>query len=133
MQAGSPSGISQALAQFIAACRWEDIPDSIRHEARRSLVNYFAVALAGAQNPTLDIAVAAYGRFAAGRQASLVGRPERFDMLNAAALNAMAANVYDFDDTHHPTIIHPTAPVAPALFALAQARSEEHTAELQSL
>jgi len=122
MQAGSPSGISQALAQFIAACRWEDIPDSIRHEARRSLVNYFAVALAGAQDPTLDIAVAAYGRFAAGRQAGLVGRPERFDMLNAAALNAMAANVYDFDDTHHPTIIHPTAPVAPALFALAQAQ-----------
>src|SRR3546814_4132256 len=88
MQAGSPSGISQALAQFIGACRWEDIPDSIRHEARRALVNYFAVALAGAQDPTLDIAVAAYGRFAAGRQASLVGRPERFDMLNAAALNA---------------------------------------------
>ncbi|HYG41305.1 MAG TPA: MmgE/PrpD family protein [Bordetella sp.] len=122
MQAGSPSGISQVLAQFVAACRWEDIPDPIRHEARRSLVNYFAVALAGAQDPTLDIAVATYGRFAAGQQAGLVGRPERFDMLNAAALNAMAANVYDFDDTHHPTIIHPTAPVAPALFALAQAQ-----------
>jgi 2-methylcitrate dehydratase PrpD len=28
--------------------------------------------------------------------------------------------VFDFDDTHHPTIIHPTAPVAPALFALAE-------------
>jgi len=120
MQAGNPSGISQALAQFIAHCRWEDIPEAIRHEARRSLLNYFAVALAGALDPTLDIAVATYGRYAASRQASLVGRPERFDMLNAAALNAMSANVYDFDDTHHPTIIHPTAPVAPALFALAQ-------------
>ena len=41
-------------------------------------------------------------------------------MLNAAALNAMAANVYDFDDTHLPTIIHPTSPIAPALFALAE-------------
>jgi len=122
MLASSASGISQALAGFIAACQWEDIPEPIRHEARRSLVNYFAVALAGSQDPTLDIAVRVHGHFAAGRQASLVGRGERFDILNAAALNAMAANVYDFDDTHHPTIIHPTAPVAPALFALAQSR-----------
>lgn len=122
MHASSPSGISLALAQFVAACRWEDIPEPIRHEARRSLVNYFAVALAGAGDGTLDIAVETYGRFAGRPEATLVGRPERFDMLTAAALNAMAANVYDFDDTHHPTIIHPTAPVAPALFALAQTR-----------
>ncbi|MCW5259138.1 hypothetical protein D5045_02185 [Verminephrobacter eiseniae] len=45
-------------------------------------------------------------------------------MLDASALNAMAANVYDFDDTHIPTIgrPNPTAPVAPALAALAQSR-----------
>src|SRR5690606_8646087 len=30
------------------------------------------------------------------------------------------SNVFDFDDTHDPTIIHPTAPVAPVLFALAE-------------
>ena len=41
-------------------------------------------------------------------------------MLGAAFVNAASGNVFDFDDTHHPTIIHPTAPVAPALFALAE-------------
>jgi 2-methylcitrate dehydratase PrpD len=50
----------------------------------------------------------------------VIGRGERTDMLNAAALNAMSANVFDFDDTHIPTIIHPTAPVAPAILALAE-------------
>jgi 2-methylcitrate dehydratase PrpD len=40
----------------------------------------------------------------------------------AAFLNAISINVFDFDDTHPRTIIHPTAPVAPALFALAEAR-----------
>jgi 2-methylcitrate dehydratase PrpD len=30
--------------------------------------------------------------------------------------------VLDFDDTHLPTAIHPTAPIAPALFALAELR-----------
>jgi 2-methylcitrate dehydratase PrpD len=32
----------------------------------------------------------------------------------------MSANIFDFDDTHPNTIIHPTAPVAPALFAFAE-------------
>jgi Uncharacterized protein involved in propionate catabolism len=112
--------VTDALARFAASCHWEDIPQAVRHEARRSLLNYFAVALAGCTDPTVDIAACVYGRFRSGEHATLVGRGERSDMLNAAALNAMAANVYDFDDTHIPTIIHPTAPVAPALFALAE-------------
>ena len=43
-------------------------------------------------------------------------------MLTAAAVNAMAANVQDFDDTHIPTIVHPTVTIAAALFALAETR-----------
>jgi 2-methylcitrate dehydratase PrpD len=38
-------------------------------------------------------------------------------------LNAAAANVHDFCDTHLATVIHPTAPVAPALLALAELRA----------
>src|SRR4029078_12045921 len=49
-------------------------------------------------------------------------RGERMDSLSAAFLNAASANAFDFDDTHVPTVIHPTAPVAPALFALAERR-----------
>jgi len=43
-------------------------------------------------------------------------------MPTAAFLNAAAINVFDFDDTHAGTIIHPTAPVAPAALALAETR-----------
>jgi 2-methylcitrate dehydratase PrpD len=112
--------LSRALARFVAGTQWRDLPVAVRNEAKRSLVNYFAVALAGAHDPTLDKAVSVYGRFRADDNATVIGRRERTDMLNAAALNAMSANVYDFDDTHIPTIIHPTAPVAAALFALAE-------------
>ena len=44
------------------------------------------------------------------------------DGLGAAFLNAAGANAFDFCDTHVPTVIHPTAPVAPALFALSELR-----------
>ena len=112
--------ITRTLASFVAQTQWEDVPPKVRHEAKRALVNYFAVALAGCSDPGISQAVNVYGRFSSGREAGLVGREEKTDILNAAALNAMSANVFDFDDTHLPTIIHPTAPVAAPLFALAQ-------------
>src|SRR5262249_26895127 len=48
--------------------------------------------------------------------------PERIDALNAAFLNAAGANVFDYCDTHLPTVVHPTAPLAPALLALSDMR-----------
>ena len=52
----------------------------------------------------------------------MIGRGERPDVLNAAFLNAVGANVLEYDDTHLPTVMHPAAPVAPGLFALAERR-----------
>ena len=120
MAAESIIDVTDALTTFIAECRWEDIPDHVRHEAKRSLLNYFAVALSACHDPTIEIAARTYRHFSSGKQATVIGRRERTDILNAAALNCMGANVFDFDDTHIPTIIHPTAPVAPAVFALAE-------------
>ena len=115
--------LSQQLASFIQRTTWADIPADVRHEARRSLVNYFAVSLAGCSDPDVVTAGRLFSRFNAGGPCHVIGRSESMDMLNAASLNAMSANVFDYDDTHIPTIIHPTAPVAAALFALAETRT----------
>lgn len=113
-------GVSGTLARFVERTRWSDVPAAVQHEAVRALVNYFATALAGAASPVIERAAAVFAPFGANEVAGLIGRRERTDVLNAAALNAMSANVHDFDDTHLPTVIHPTAPVAAALFALAE-------------
>ena len=115
-----PNDVTQCLTQFVSSCRWDQVPEKVRHEAKRSLLNYFSVALSACYDPTIEKAVRVYGRFSSDRQATVIGRRERFDLLTAAALNTMSSNVYDFDDTHIPTIIHPTAPVAPAVFALSE-------------
>ena len=109
--------VSLPLATFVQNCHWSDIPEVVRHEAKRSLLNYFSTALSACFDPTIERAAKVYGRFSAGQQATVIGRGQRLDLLAAATLNTMAANVFDFDDTHIPTIIHPTAPVAPAVFA----------------
>ncbi|MGH8722854.1 MAG: MmgE/PrpD family protein, partial [Burkholderiales bacterium] len=52
----------------------------------------------------------------------MLGRREKLDMLHAALMNGIASHVFDFDDTHLKTIIHPAGPVASAILALAESR-----------
>ena len=115
-------GVTQNLARFVVDTRWDDVPEAIRHEAKRALLNFFAVALAGCRTGPVELALQSLAEFSDRRQATVIGRGERVDALSAAFLNAAGANVFDFCDTHLPTVIHPTAPVAPALFALAELR-----------
>lgn len=113
-------GVSSTLAEFASACRWGDLPEAVRHEARRCLVNYFACALAGWRDPAVRTAARVFGRIGSPGACTVIGSSGTVAPLHAASLNAMSANVFDFDDTHLPTILHPTAPVASAAFALAQ-------------
>ncbi len=114
------SGATHRIANFVATSQWADVPARVRHEAKRSILNFFGTALGGSRDPATEAATAVLARFASKPEASLVGRAERAGTLDAAFLNAIAGNVFDFDDTHYRTIIHPTAPVSPALFALAE-------------
>ncbi|HEX4407553.1 MAG TPA: MmgE/PrpD family protein [Xanthobacteraceae bacterium] len=113
-------GVTERLAHLAVATRWDELPEAVRHQAKRSLMNYFAVALIGCRNETIEIALASLAAFSGGQPVTIVGRSERIDALSAAFLNAASANVLDFCDTHVPTVIHPTAPLAPALFAVGE-------------
>ena len=115
-------GVTESLAQHVVATRWEDIPSQVRHQAKRSLINFFAVTLAGCRSGPVEIALRSLAEFSGGRQVTVIGRAERLDALSAAFLNAACANVDDFCDTHTPTVIHPTAPVAAGLLAYAELR-----------
>src|SRR5215475_4632629 len=112
--------VTQQLAHYVVATRWDDLPPDVRHQAKRSLMNFFAVALAGCRTSPIETAIRSLADFSGGLQAAVIGRPQRIDALSAAFLNAASANVHDFCDTHLPTVIHPTAPVGPALLALAE-------------
>ena len=114
--------ITAGLARFIVETRWEDIPQQARHEAKRALLNFFAVAIAGCRTEPVELALRTLHEFSGGKQVTVVGRSERIDALSAAFLNAAGANVFDYCDTHLPTVVHPTSPLAPALLSLAELR-----------
>ena len=116
------TGITDTLARFVSETRADDIPEAARHAAKRALLNFFAVALAGCRTEPVEVALATLGQFSGGTPATVIGRGEKIDALSAAFLNAAGANVFDYCDTHLATVIHPTAPLAPALLALSELR-----------
>jgi 2-methylcitrate dehydratase PrpD len=114
-------GAGATLANFVAAASWADVAAQ-SHEAKRSILNFFATALGSAYDPAVTSALRTLSPFSGAATSAIVGRPERLDALSAAFVNAISANLLDFDDTHLDTIIHPAAPVAAPVLALAQAR-----------
>ena len=113
--------ITRTLAQRLAASRFDDIPESVRHEAARALLNWLGCAIGSSRHETVACALAAVMPFSGPAQAAVMGRPERLDILHAALVNGISSHVLDFDDTHA-RAIHPSAPVLPALLALAEWR-----------
>jgi len=114
--------VTRELADFVANSQWRDIPPAVRREGVRGLLNYVGCALGGCGDEAIGLAIRVLAPSFGAPQAGIVGRSERCDVFNAAFLNAASANVLEYDDTHLPTVMHPAAPVAPGLFALAEAR-----------
>ncbi len=116
------SAVTQTLADFVVRSRAEDIPAAVYTEATRSFLNWIGCAVGGSIHPAIDRAWAAAKPFAGAEQASVLGRKFRTDMLNATLLNGISSHVFDFDDTHLRTIIHPAGPIASGLLAMAETR-----------
>jgi 2-methylcitrate dehydratase PrpD len=112
--------VTRILAQYVVAARYDDLPANVRKEGVRTLLNWAGVAIGGSHHQTVDIAVSALAPFSGPAQASLFGRRERFDIMNAAFINGVSSHIFDYDDTHLKTIIHPAGPVASAILALSE-------------
>ena len=126
-------GVTKALARWAVATRYEDLPANVRKEATRTLLNYIGVAVGGSHHETVDLAVSALSPFAGPAQATLLGRRERLDVMNAAFVNGVSSHVFDYDDTHLRTIIHPGGPIISALLALAEYHPVDGQAFLDAL
>jgi len=115
------TSVSRTLADFVAASSWTDV-EAQSLEARRSILNFLATALGSARDPVVTAAMRTLAPFSGAATSTVIGHSEPMDALCASFLNAISANLLDFDDTHPQTIIHPAAPVAAPILALAETR-----------
>lgn len=105
------------LARRINALRYEDLPPEAIHWAKVGILDTVGVTLAGARDEMTRIVG---GVLASGAGTSLVfGTNRRVSALDAALVNGTAAHALDFDDCNNTIGGHPSAPILPGLFALA--------------
>ena len=74
------SGVSRILADLVAVTSWADVAAQ-EHEAKRSLLNFFATALGSAHDPAVTIATRTLLPFSGPATSSVIGRDERLDAL----------------------------------------------------
>lgn len=100
--------------------------------ARLACLDTIGVALAGQRSDAADSVAAAFRRSFCAGPATVLGQSARVDVLNAALLNGVAAHAHDFDDCSNTLGGHPSAPVLPALWALAEERGASGEALLSA-
>lgn len=111
-------GFSRALAERVAALRFEDLPDAAVAWARVGILDTLGVTVAGSREPAALLAAAALD---SGTGPALVfGTRKRVAPLDAALINGTASHALDFDDCNNTLGGHPSAPVVSALMPLAE-------------
>jgi 2-methylcitrate dehydratase PrpD len=112
--------IAEALAERIASVQYDALPEGALHWARVAILDTVGCTLAGADEPCARIVA----RVTAAPGPCLVfGSAQRVAPLDAALINGTAAHAHDFDDCSNTLGGHPSAPILPALFALAETRT----------
>src|SRR6266446_3950740 len=118
----APPEVTRMLARHVISTKFADLSAGVRKEAARTLLNWVGCAVGGSRHETVDAAISALAPFSGPAQASILGRRERFDIMNAALINGISSHVLDYDDTHSHNIIHPAGPVISAILALSEHR-----------
>jgi 2-methylcitrate dehydratase PrpD len=119
-RAEQPLPVTRGLAEQACALRLSDVPERVKQIARLALLDWYAVTWAGANEPPVLIVRAEIEAQGGHPRARVIGTKLRTSTLGAAVVNGTAGHVLDYDDVQNILPGHATAPVAPAVLALAE-------------
>ena len=114
--------LAERLANYAARTTFDLLPSDVVASVKLRVLDILGICLAAAErglaDGVCDLVAAEGGRPAA----TIVGRDFRASMAQAAFVNGTLAHSLDFDDTHLPSVLHPSASVIPAVLAVAEAQ-----------
>lgn len=123
----SDATLVQQLAAFAVRSRDDGIPDDVVDDAQRRLLDALGNAYAAfgtregrGPEPWESVRRLVVG-WGGTPESSSIGVAGRLPAPSAALLNGTLAHSLDFDDTHLPSVLHPSASIVPAVLAAAEA------------
>lgn len=109
----------EQIAEKIVAIRYAELPPEAVVWAKAAIVDTVGVTLAGAGEDCARIVEKTLSIGAGHGDCLIFGSDRRTGPLDAALINGTAAHALDYDDVSNSLGGHPSAPLLPAMFALA--------------
>src|SRR5947207_4414853 len=114
--------LTRTLAAQASAVTYEAVPAPVRELARQCVLDYYGVALAGADDPLATILLDELTDAGGAMQASVIGHKACLPALSAALINGAIGHALDYDDVNLAMPGHPSVAILPGLIALAEQR-----------
>jgi 2-methylcitrate dehydratase PrpD len=114
--------LTRRLAERASTVSYEALPETVRELARQCVLDYYGVALAGADDPLAAILLAELSEAGGAPHASIVGSKAKLPALSAALVNGAIGHALDYDDVNLAMPGHPSVAILPGLLALAEER-----------
>jgi 2-methylcitrate dehydratase PrpD len=119
------SAIAERLGQFAVQQTYDRLPNEVRHSVGQRTLDTLGIIVAASRLDT-SRAVRSYATEQGGRpEAHAVGVPEPLPAELAALVNGTLAHSLDYDDTHLPSVLHPSASIVPTSLAVAEATGRD--------
>lgn len=112
--------IAEVVGTYAADFRYEDVPESIREQARYLLLDAIGIAFASTGFEFAQRGYAALVGADGTVGGTVIGMPAQMPLRDAVLMNSMLVHGLDFDDTYLPGGLHPTASCFPAAFGVAE-------------
>ncbi|MFC5753918.1 MmgE/PrpD family protein [Actinomadura rugatobispora] len=123
----------QRLGGFAVGVRERGLPAELRADAARRVLDVLGNSLAATAEPPARAVGALIAEWGGAGRATAIGTPGKLPEPSAALLNGTLAHSLDFDDTHLPSVLHPSASVVPAALAVAESRGASGAALLDAI
>jgi 2-methylcitrate dehydratase PrpD len=126
------SGLTAYVGRFVTATTYEQIPEDVIELGKKSILDGLGLALAGSRAETGSISRKYVQQMGVcNGKATIIGSTQKTSPPFAALVNGISIHADDFDDTQlaaakdrvYGLLMHPTVPVLPAIFALAEQRT----------
>lgn len=112
--------VSQRLAEFAAAVSSDRLPPEVAGSVRERILDTVGLCLGASPLDTSGMALRVARSWGGPAEATVIGTAARLPALGAGFVNGVLAHSLDFDDTHLPSVLHPSASIIPGVLAVAE-------------
>lgn len=116
----TPTALNR-LSEFAAGVSHSTLPSLVSECVKEHVLDTVGVCLAATKLDTSDMSARLARSWGGPEEATVLGFGDRLPAVGAAFVNGTLAHSLDFDDTHLPSVLHPSASIVPAVLAVGEA------------